>query len=263
MPADWFTGGADGGPAIGLWLGLANAYSAELCATLGFDWLLIDAEHAPNTVRTVLHQLQAISGTASTAVVRPPTTDADTIKRYLDIGARHLLLPMIDNAEQARDAVAASRYPPHGIRGVGSALARASEWGGQTDYLATANTGLCLIAQIETPAAVAAVDDIARTDGIDAIFVGLSDLAATMGHLGRPAHPDVQSAFAHVVARARHAGKPVGTLATSPTLAQSAERYGCSFIAVGTDVGLLVGGGRQLLARARGAVDRTPAASGY
>ena len=159
MPADWFTGGADGGPAIGLWLGLANAYSAELCATLGFDWLLIDAEHAPNTVRTVLHQLQAISGTASTAVVRPPTTDADTIKRYLDIGARHLLLPMIDSAQQARDAVAASRYPPHGIRGVGSALARASEWGGQTDYLATANTRMRLIAQIETPAAVAAVDD--------------------------------------------------------------------------------------------------------
>ena len=263
MPADWFTGGADGGPAIGLWLGLANAYSAELCATLGFDWLLIDAEHAPNTVRTVLHQLQAISGTASTAVVRPPTTDADTIKRYLDIGARHLLLPMIDNAEQARDAVAASRYPPHGIRGVGSALARASEWGGQTDYLATANTRMRLIAQIETPAAVAAVDDIAGTDGIDAVFVGLSDLAATMGHLGQPAHPEVQSAFAHVVTRARRAGKPVGTLAANPALARSAEDYGCRFIAVGTDVGLLAGGGRRLLAQARGMADVPPTAGGY
>lgn len=263
MHADWFTSGSDGGPAFGLWLGLANSYSAELCATMGFDWLLVDGEHAPNTLQTVLHQLQAISGATSTAVVRTPTTDADTVKRYLDIGAQHLLLPMINSGKQARDAVAASRYPPHGTRGVGSALARASEWGTQDDYLATANAGLRLVAQIETPAAVAAVDDIAGTDGIDAIFVGLSDLAATMGYLGQPAHPDVQRAFAHVVARARHAGKPVGTLATSPMLAQSAERYGCSFIAVGTDVGLLVGGGRQLLARARGTVDRPSAASGY
>lgn len=263
MTADWFTGSPGGRPSVGLWLGLANAYSAELCATIGFDWLLIDAEHAPNTVQTVLHQLQAISGTASSAVVRPPTTDADLIKRYLDIGAQHLLLPMIDSAEQARDAVAASRYPPHGTRGVGSALARASEWGGRTDYLATANTGIRLIAQIETPAAVAAVDAIAETDGIDAVFVGLSDLAATMGHLGQPAHPDVQRAFAHVVTRARRAGKPVGTLAASPALAHSAEEYGCSFIAVGTDVGLLAGGGRRLLARARGAADGPVPATGY
>ncbi|SHV46826.1 2,4-dihydroxyhept-2-ene-1,7-dioic acid aldolase [Mycobacteroides abscessus subsp. abscessus] len=255
MQADWFTGDADGGPAIGLWLGLANAYSAELCATLGFDWLLIDAEHAPNTLQTVLRQLQAITGSASTAVVRPSTTDTDTIKRYLDIGAQHLLLPMIESAHQARDAVAASRYPPHGTRGVGSALARASHWGTRADYLETANAGIRLIAQIETPEAVAAVDAIAGTDGIDAVFVGLSDLAATMGHLGQPAHPEVQDAFAHVVARARRAGKPVGTLGASPALARSAEEYGCSFIAVGTDIGLLAGGGRQLLAQARGAVD--------
>ena len=123
MSADWFNGGPGRGPSLGLWLGLANGYTAELCATMGFDWLLIDGEHAPNTLQTVLRQLQAIAGAASAAVVRTPTADADTIKRYLDIGARHLLLPMINSAQQARDAVAASRYPPHGTRGVGSALA--------------------------------------------------------------------------------------------------------------------------------------------
>ncbi len=263
MTADWLMGGAEGQPSLGLWLGLANAYTAELCATIGFDWLLVDAEHAPNTLQTVLHQLQAISGTTCTAVVRPPATDGDTIKRYLDIGATHLLLPMIDSAEQARAAVGASRYPPHGTRGVGSALARASDWGGQADYLDEANTRIRLIAQIETPAAVAAVDDIAATDGIAAIFVGLSDLAATMGRLGQPAHPEVQNAFAHVVARARRAGKPVGTLATNPALAGAAEEYGCGFIAVGTDVGLLAGGGRRLLAQARGGADQPPPGGGY
>ena len=263
MSADWFNGGPGLGPSLGLWLGLANGYTAELCATMGFDWLLIDGEHAPNTLQTVLRQLQAIAGAASTAVVRTPTADADTIKRYLDIGARHLLLPMINSAQQARDAVAASRYPPHGTRGVGSALARASAWGTQSDYLETANAGIRLIAQIETPEAVAAVDGIAGTDGIDAVFVGLSDLAATMGYLGQPARPEVQQAFAHVIARACRAGKSVGTLASTPALAESAESYGCSFIAVGTDVGLLAGGGRQLLARARGAVERPSPTNGY
>ncbi|MFE6869005.1 HpcH/HpaI aldolase/citrate lyase family protein [Kitasatospora sp. NPDC057692] len=240
----------DGGresPSIGLWLGLANPYTAELCATIGFDWVLIDSEHAPNTLRTVVSQLQAIAATPATPVVRPPTSHPEAVKRYLDIGARTLLLPMVDGPEQAAAAVAATRYPPEGTRGVGSALARASLWGQDPDYLSTANSRTFVIAQIESPRAVASIDDITAVDGIDAVFIGLSDLAATMGRLGEPTHPDVLAAFRHVVQRAHRAGKPVGTLAGGEQLAETARAAGCQFIAVGTDVGLLTRGGAQLL----------------
>ncbi|MFF9571485.1 HpcH/HpaI aldolase/citrate lyase family protein [Streptomyces sp. NPDC014685] len=239
-------------PAIGLWLGLANPYTAELCATTGFDWVLIDSEHAPNTLQTVVSQLQAVAATPAAPVVRPPTSRPEAIKRYLDIGAHTLLLPMIDGPEQAAAAVAATRYPPEGTRGVGSALARASGWGQDTEYLSTANRRTFVIAQIESPQAVASIDDIAAVDGVDAVFIGLSDLAATMGHLGEPTHVDVLAAFRHVARRAHHAGKPVGTLAGSEQLAETARAAGCQFIAVGTDVGLLTRGGAQLLSAHRG-----------
>ncbi|MER6604959.1 HpcH/HpaI aldolase/citrate lyase family protein [Streptomyces sp. NPDC000927] len=238
-------------PSIGLWLGLANPYTAELCATIGFDWVLIDSEHAPNTLQTVVSQLQAIAATPATPVVRPPTSQPEAIKRYLDIGAHTLLLPMVDGPEQATAAVAATRYPPEGTRGVGSALARASGWGQDTEYLSTANNRTFVIAQIESPQAVASIDDIAAVDGIDAIFIGLSDLAATMGHLGEPTHVDVLAAFRYVAQRAHRAGKPVGTLAGSEQLAEVARVAGCQFIAVGTDVGLLARGGAQLLSTHR------------
>lgn len=249
-------------PTIGIWLGLADSYSAELCAGIGFDWVLIDSEHAPNTLHTVVAQLQAVAGTAVTAMVRPPTSAPDTIKQYLDIGAHTLLLPMINTAEQAAAAVSATRYPPAGTRGVGSALARASRWGLDRDYLATANTRSFLVAQIETPQAVSNIDAITSVEGIDAIFVGQSDLAATMGHLGNPMHRDVQEAVAHVVARAHRLDKPVGTLASSPSLVDAARLLGCEFVAVGTDVGLLTRGGASLLAahRRRGTVVGVPSA---
>lgn len=238
-------------PALGLWLGLANAYTAELSGTIGFDWALIDAEHAPNTLQTVVSQLQALSGCATTAVVRPPTSNPVDVKRYLDIGANTLLLPMIDDAEHAAAVVSATRYPPRGTRGVGSALARASRWGQDGPYLSTADERNFLIMQIETPRAVAAIDAIVTVDGVDAIFVGLSDLAATMGHLGEPMHPEVQDAFAHTVRRTHLAGKPAGTLAATPELAEAARQHGCQFVAVGTDVGLLTQGGTRLLAAHR------------
>ncbi|MBD0707273.1 MULTISPECIES: HpcH/HpaI aldolase family protein [unclassified Streptomyces] len=239
------------GPSLGLWLGLANPYTAELCATIGFDWVLVDSEHAPNTLQTVVSQLQAIAATPAVPVVRPPTSRPEAIKRYLDIGARTLLLPMIDGPEQAAAAVAATRYPPEGTRGVGSALARASRWGQDTEYLSTANDRTFLIAQIESPQAVASIDDIVAVEGIDAIFIGLSDLAATMGHLGEPTHAGVLAAFRYVAQRAHHAGKPVGTLAGNERLATIAKAAGCQFIAVGTDVGLLTRGGAQLLSAHR------------
>lgn len=213
-------------PSIGLWLGLAEPYSAELCATIGFDWALIDSEHAPNDVRSVVAQLQALSGTATAPVVRPPTSEPSIIKQYLDIGAHTLLLPMINTPDQAVAAVAATRYPPEGTRGVGSALARASRWGQDRDYLATANARSFLIAQIETPQAVSNIDDIVAVPGVDAVFVGQSDLAATMGHLGDPMHPEVQRAVAHTVGRAHRGDKPVGTLAGTPSLADTARRLG-------------------------------------
>ncbi|GAA1392840.1 4-hydroxy-2-oxoheptanedioate aldolase [Kitasatospora putterlickiae] len=251
MKEHTFLAGGREHPSIGLWLGLANPYTAELCATIGFDWVLLDSEHAPNTLRTVVSQLQAVAATSTTPVVRPPTSRPEDIKRYLDIGARTLLLPMIDGPEQATAVVAATRYPPEGTRGVGSALARASRWGQDTEYLSTANDRTFVIAQIESPRAVASIDGIAAVDGIDAIFIGLSDLAATMGHLGEPTHDDVLAAFRHVVERAHHAGKPVGTLAGNERLAAVARTAGCQFIAVGTDVGLLTRGGAQLLSTHR------------
>ncbi|MCX4850333.1 HpcH/HpaI aldolase/citrate lyase family protein [Streptomyces sp. NBC_00893] len=165
--------------------------------------------------------------------------------RCLDIGAHALLLPMVDGPEQATVAVAATRYPPEGTRGVGSALARASGWGQDTEHLSTANNRTFVIAQIESPQAVASIDDIAAVDGLDAIFIGLSGLAATMGHLGEPTHVDVLAAFRYVAQRAHRAGKPVGTLAGSEQLAKIARVAGCQFIAVGTDVGLLTRGARS------------------
>lgn len=224
---------------IGLWLGLANSYTAELCASAGFDWVVVDGEHAPNDLRNILAQLQAIAGTSAEPVVRPLSGDANSIKQLLDIGAQTLLIPMVETADQARQVVAATRYPPAGIRGVGSALARASNWNRQPAYLEIATNGLCIIAQIETAAAVQNVQEIAATDGIDALFVGLSDLAASLGHLGMPAHPTVQSAFETVIAAANEIGKPVGTLAANEVIARRALDAGCRFVSVGSDVGLL------------------------
>lgn len=239
-------------PTIGLWLGLADPYSAELCATIGFDWALIDSEHAPNTVRSVAAQLRALAGTDTVPVVRPPTSEPAIIKQYLDVGADTLLLPMINTPGEAAAAVGATRYPPEGTRGVGSALARASRWGQDQEYLTTANRRNFLIAQIETPQAVSNINDIVAVPGIDAIFIGQSDLAATMGHLGDPMHAEVQAAVAYAATLAHRGDKPVGTLAGAPAMVDVARELGCEFIAVGTDVGLLTQGGARLLAMHRG-----------
>ncbi|ECB3853559.1 4-hydroxy-2-oxoheptanedioate aldolase, partial [Salmonella enterica subsp. enterica serovar Saintpaul] len=161
-----------GRPQIGLWLGLANSYSAELLAGAGFDWLLIDGEHAPNNVQTVLTQLQAIAPYPSQPVVRPSWNDPVQIKQLLDVGAQTLLIPMVQNADEARNAVAATRYPPAGIRGVGSALARASRWNRIPDYLHQANDAMCVLVQIETREAMSNLASILDVDGIDGVFIG-------------------------------------------------------------------------------------------
>lgn len=226
-------------PQIGLWLGLCSSYSAELLAGAGFDWLLIDGEHAPNNVQTVLGQLQAVAPYPSRPVVRPPWNDAVIIKQLLDVGAQTLLIPMIQNAEQARDAVRATRYPPHGVRGVGSALARASRWNRVPDYLLQADEQMCVLVQIETREAVKNLDAILQVEGVDGVFIGPADLSADMGFAGNPQHPEVQRTIDDAIARIRAAGKAPGILMANKALAQRYLEAGALFVAVGVDTTLL------------------------
>lgn len=228
-----------GQPQIGLWVGLANSYSAELLAGAGFHWLLIDGEHAPNNVQTVLSQLQAIAPYPSHPVVRPSWNDAVQIKQLLDIGAQTLLVPMIQNAEQARSAVAATRYPPAGIRGVGSALARASRWNRVPDYLQKANDAMCVLVQIETREAVANLSQILNVEGVDGVFIGPADLSADMGYGGNPQHPEVQAVIEDAIVQIRKAGKAPGILIANEDLAKRYLEIGALFVAVGVDTTLL------------------------
>ena len=228
----------DGRPQIGLWLGFAEPYLADLSARAGFDWLLIDGEHAPNDIRSALRQLQAIAPTASHPVVRLPVGDVVLIKQALDIGAQTLLIPMVETAEQAAELVRATRYPPRGIRGVGAALARASAFGTIGDYLATADEQICLLVQIESVTALAALDEIAAVEGVTGIFIGPADLAASMGYLGNPGAPAVQLAVTTALARIRALGKAAGVLTSDQDFAERCLQSGATFVAVGSDVGL-------------------------
>lgn len=235
-------------PQIGLWLGLCSSYSAELLAGAGFDWLLIDGEHAPNNVQTVLGQLQATAPYPSHPVVRPPWNDPVVIKQLLDVGAQTLLIPMIQSAEQARAAVRATRYPPHGIRGVGSALARASRWNRVPNYLHDADAQMCVLVQIETREAVSNLDDILQVDGVDGVFIGPADLSADMGFAGNPQHPEVQQTIDDAIARIRAAGKAPGILMAQADLARHYLACGALFVAVGVDTTLLARAAEKLAA---------------
>ncbi|GGO25064.1 4-hydroxy-2-oxoheptanedioate aldolase [Deinococcus humi] len=223
----------------GLWLALADPYSAEICAGAGFDWLLIDGEHAPNDLRSTLASLQALAGYPVAPLVRPPVGDPVGIKQLLDIGARNFIIPMVETAAQALDLVAATRYPPHGVRGVGAALARASRFGRDAAYLNHADAGVCLILQIESVTGLDELDAIAAVDGVDGLFIGPADLAASFGRLGNPGHADVQNAIQSAVTRIRAAGKAAGILSTDEAQARTYLEWGYTFVAVGTDVTLL------------------------
>ena len=238
-----------GDTLIGLWLALADPYSAELCAGAGFDWLLIDGEHAPNDLRSTLASLQAIAPSTSHPLVRPPVGDTVLIKQLLDIGAQNLLIPMVESAAQARELVAAIRYPPRGVRGVGAALARASGFGRNPTYLQRADEGICLLLQVESAAGLAALDEIARVDGVDGLFIGPADLAASLGHLGQPDHPGVQEAIRGAGARIRSAGKAAGILSIDEGVARNYLNWGYTFVAVGTDVTLLSRASSELATR--------------
>ncbi len=238
-----------GSPLYGFWLALGNPYSAEVCATAGFDWLVIDAEHAPNDLRSVLAQLQALAAYPWHVVVRPPVGDPNLIKQLLDIGVQTLLVPMVETADQAAAIVAATRYPKQGIRGVGGALARASRWNAIPNYLQTANNQMCVIVQVESVNALKNLDAIAAVPGVDAVFIGPSDLAATMGHLGKPDHPEVLPVIENAIQRIQRAGKPVGILTFDDALIKRYAELGCRFIAVGADVILLAQSARALASR--------------
>ncbi|MGJ8514439.1 4-hydroxy-2-oxoheptanedioate aldolase [Carnimonas bestiolae] len=245
-------------PQIGLWLALANAYSAEISAAAGYDWLLLDAEHAPNDLPLLLGQLQAVQASASHAVVRPPVGEAWMIKQLLDIGAQTLLIPMVESAAQAEQLVRAVRYPPHGIRGVGAALARASRFNAIDDYLSTANEQVCLLVQIESRAGLDALDDIAAVEGVDGVFIGPADLAADLGFIGRPSAPEVQQVVVDALTRLGEVGKPAGILTSDLTLAQHYLTLGAAFVAVGSDIGLFTAALSKRLSefRQRHAIDR-------
>ncbi|MDP2824136.1 MAG: HpcH/HpaI aldolase/citrate lyase family protein [Sulfuritalea sp.] len=224
---------------IGLFVGLANAYSMEILATAGFDWLLIDGEHAPNNPASVLAQLQAAAPYPVQLVVRPVNHDAALIKQYLDIGAQTLLVPMVESVAEAAALVRAVRYPPHGIRGVGTSLARAAHWGGIRDYARHADEQICLIVQIESRPGLANLDAILMVEGVDGVFIGPADLAASMGFLGQSGHPQVKAAIEDALTRIAATGKAAGVFVTEPELAQHYRDCGASFIAVGGDTSLL------------------------
>ena len=237
-----------GRPQIGLWITLADAYAIEALAGTGFDWLLIDGEHAPNDLRSVLGQLQAVAAYPVHPIVRPVIGDVPLIKQLLEIGAQTLLVPIVETAEQAARMVAATRYPPRGIRGVGSSMARSSRWSGVEGYMKVADEQMCVLLQVETTKGIEHLGAIAATDGVDGVFFGPADLAASMGLPGQTAHPQVHQTILEGIAVVKAAGKAPGILATDPARAREYLAAGALFVAVGVDMALLTRASRDLAA---------------
>lgn len=248
---------------IGLWVGLADAYGTEIAANAGYDWLLIDGEHAPSDLRTTLSQLKSIAAYPSQAVVRPPIGSVQLIKQLLDIGAQTLLIPMVESVEQAELMVKAVRYPPEGVRGVGAALARATRWNSIPDYYATAHENICLLIQIESVEGLANLDDILKVEGIDGIFIGAVDLSATMGYEGNPNHPEVQKAVIDAIQRIRASGKAAGILSTQHEATEQYLALGTEFVAVGVDTSVLMQSLRTLLQRYKPDAEEVQVSAGY
>jgi 4-hydroxy-2-oxoheptanedioate aldolase len=236
---------------IGLWMSLCSPIAAEIVSDSGFDWLLFDTEHSPNEIADLIGQLQAAQPGSASALVRPAWNDAVLIKRVLDIGAQTVLVPFVQNPQEAKAAVLATRYPPQGIRGV-SVSSRASRYGRVPGYLSKANEEICVLVQVETGSALAQIEAIAAVDGVDGVFIGPSDLAASLGHLGNPQHADVQAAIAEAIKRLKAVGKPAGILTGNEDEARRYIEWGYSFVAVGADVGLLAKNADALCKRFKG-----------
>lgn len=237
-------------PQLGLWVTLCNAYSAEIVAQAGFDWLLFDTEHSPSDIGTVLGQLQAAAPFPVSPIVRPTWNDTLQLKRYLDIGVQTLLIPYVETAQEAAAAVAGLRYPPRGVRGVGGTT-RASGFGQMPDYFQACEEQLCLLVQIESRKGIENLEAIASVDGVDGVFIGPADLAANLGHLGNPGHPDVQQVIETAIERILACGKAPGILSFNEEQARRYMALGCLFTAVGSDMGLLARGANALAKRMR------------
>jgi 4-hydroxy-2-oxoheptanedioate aldolase len=264
MPQNHFKAAlAAGRPQIGLWVGLGDPTAAEALATAGYDWLLLDGEHAPNDPRSILQQLRAVAPYPVHPVVRPVIGDVALIKQYLDVGAQTLLVPMVDTAEQAALMVKAMRYAPAGIRGMGAALARASRYNQVGDYLAQADGQMCLLVQAETTTAIANLAAIAATEGVDGVFFGPADLSASMGYPGQPGHPAVVQTMLDGIATVRAAGKAPGILMTDPVEARRYLDAGALFVAVGVDTLLLVSAAAALAQRFKPAPGTPATRPGY
>ena len=271
LPPNLFKQALQGKKAqIGLWLGLADAYTTEICAGADFDWLLIDGEHAPNDIHSILAQLQVIAGyPGSHPIARVPMGHGHAgealIKQYLDIGVQTLLIPMVDTAEQAATLVRATRYQQGdgkgGIRGMGGA--RASRWGRYPHYAHEANAQICLLVQAETRMALDNLDAIAATEGVDGVFIGPADLSASMGHVANPGHPEVQAAIEEAIQRIVKAGKAAGILTPDEALARHYLALGATFVAVGLDTQLLMRATSQLAARFKPGAAAMPASKTY
>jgi len=233
---------------IGLWSSLSSHLSVEILAGAGFDWLLLDMEHSPNELPMVYSQLQACAGKPAHPIVRPPWNDMVAIKRLLDSGAQTLLIPYVETEDQARDAVSFTRYPPEGVRGYAS-VARASGFGRVKDYPVLCASELCVLVQIESRLGLENLERIAAVDGVDGIFIGPGDLSAALGHVGDIRHPDVQSTIDNAIKRIVATGKAAGILIGDETLARHYIDLGCTFTAVGSDIGLLARHAEQLAAR--------------
>ncbi len=247
-----------GAPQIGMWIASGNAYTAEICAGSGVDWLMLDQEHVPNDLRSTLAQMQAVAAYPVEVLVRPASGDPVVIKQLLDVGVTNLIVPMVESAEQAAALVASTRYPPNGIRGVGSALARASRWNRISDYLNIADDSISLTVQVESVAGLDALKDIASTPGVDAVFIGPADLAASMGHLGRPQHPEVIAAVEQAVSDIAACGTAAGVNAFDEPIARRYLAAGARFVLVGADVTILARGSEALARRYRTTGDTSP-----
>ena len=237
---------ANGETLIGCWLSLANSYSTEAMGATGFDWLLIDAEHAPNDLRSLRDQLITLDASPTTAVIRVPIGETWIIKQVLDLGAQTLLVPMVESAEQARELVRACRYPPEGVRGVGYVTTRAAGFGTIPDYGKTADNEICLLIQVENSAGLEALDEILEVDGIDGVFIGPADLSADLGHMSDMMHPDMQSVIMSSLEKIAASGKAPGILSLDDGMTQKSLEAGAKFVAVGIDIVTLTNHSRAL-----------------
>ena len=245
------SGLAAGQRQCGIWMSLTSPMVAEVISDAGFDWILVDCEHAPNDLSSLRAQLQAMRGSASSILARPPWNDMVLIKQYMDAGVQNFIIPYVQNVDEARDAVAATRYPPDGVRGVAGG-SRASNFGRNKAYLRKSNDAVTLIVQVETQEAMADLEAIAQVPGVDAVFIGPADLAASMGHLGDIEHADVQKVIREAAERLAAVGVPACTLAFDPEVSQRYFDYGYQMVCVGSDQSCLMGSLAQLHSRFMG-----------